>query len=69
MLSIQGREMPQTFKGARQSRRILENMDKLFSRFHVTSDSEKVEAILPYVQLRSRFIHASLHSEDLTGPA
>src|SRR6266700_515889 len=61
-LPIQGkRDAPKTFKGSYDKvEEFLKTMDKLFSRFHVTSDSEKVEAILPYCSTKVQdFIRAS----------
>ena len=49
-LPIQGkRDAPRTFKGSYDKvEEFLKTMEKLFARFEVTSESEKVEAILPY---------------------
>jgi len=49
-LPIQGkRDAPRTFKGSYdQVEDFLKTMDKLFARYQVTLDDEKVEAILPY---------------------
>ena len=61
-LPIQGkRDAPKTFKGGYDKvEEFLKTMDKLFSRFHVTLDSEKVEAILPYCSTKVQdFIRAS----------
>jgi len=53
-LPIQGkRDAPRTFKGSYDKvEEFLRTMDKLFARFEVTSDSEKVEAILPYCSIK-----------------
>ena len=61
-LPIQGkRDAPKTFKGSYDKvEEFLKTMDKLFSRFQVTADSEKVEAILPYCSTKVQdFIRAS----------
>src|SRR5437016_7086371 len=61
-LPIQGkRDAPKTFRGSYDEvEPFLKTMDKLFSRFQVTSDKDKVEAIIPYCVTKVQdFIHAS----------
>src|SRR6266700_4676053 len=60
--SIQGkRDAPRTFKGHYDKvEEFLKTMDKLFARYQVTLDEEKVEAILPYCTTKVQdFIHSS----------
>ena len=49
-LPIQGkRDAPRTFKGSYDRvEEFLKTMEKLYARFEITSDNEKVESILPY---------------------
>ncbi len=61
-LPIQGkRDAPRTFKGHYDKvEEFLKTMDKLFARYQVTLDEEKVEAILPYCTTKVQdFIHSS----------
>ena len=61
-LPIQGkRDAPKTFKGSYDKvEEFLKTMDKLYSRYQVTTDGEKVEAILPYCSTKVQdFIRAS----------
>ena len=61
-LPIQGkRDAPRTFKGNYDKvEEFLKTMDRLFSRYRVIKDDEKVEAILPYCSSKVRdFIQAS----------
>ncbi len=61
-LPIQGkRDAPRTFKGSYDKvEEFLKTMDKLFARYQVTLDNEKIEAILPYCTTKVQdFIRSS----------
>ena len=61
-LPIQGkRDAPRTFKGSYDKvEEFLKTMDKLFARYEVTSDNERVDAILPYCSTKVQdFIRTS----------
>lgn len=62
-LPIQGkRDAPRTFKGSYDKiEEFLKTMDKLFARYQVTADQEKVEAIFPYCSTKVQdFIHLTV---------